>query len=146
MAKRGAIERTLTHLGVPFEKLTREETAALQGQWRRAFAEPVKRKTGEWVHHGFDWHAFSYGLVFAESGDAAFNLYRSEAGPQLLVLPHMDAERGYSCSPAAPPDLSGKCIDAYISDPDFRWTMVFTHEPELGPYFTTPKWASTREP
>lgn len=52
--------------------------------------------------------------------------------------------KGKSIDPARQnaglPDFNGKLIDIYISPRSMDWTMVFTHENDLGPYVSRLVW------
>ena len=145
MAKRRPIERALAEETRDFERLSREETTALQQRWRETFAQRVRRATGEWTYLDFDWHAFSYEFVYCLSREHARSAYSKRKAPEFVVLPHQDKEFGYRVRSAGLPMLGG--LDAYVCPVDFEWTMVFTHEEDwCGPYFTTAEWANKLEP
>lgn len=141
------IERALAECAPPvvFASMSPDETSALQQRWRESFATRVKAATGTWIYNGFDWHAFSYEFVYCRRGDKAIAEYQACRAPRFCVLPHLDDEPGYWCESEQLPALHGR--DAYVCDPDFTWTMAFTHEEDwCGPYFTTRDWAEGREP
>jgi hypothetical protein len=143
----GPIGRELaTSLGTAgLEALSFGETTLLQQRWRETFAERVRLATGQWTHLGFDWHAFSYELVYCVDRTKALAEYQALVVEAFFVLPHLDDEPGYRCNTRALPVLSW--LDAYVVAQDFAWTMVFTHEQDsCGPYFTTAEWAQDREP
>ncbi|MFT3924290.1 MAG: DUF4275 family protein [Myxococcales bacterium] len=125
-------------------RMTAAETAALQQRWREVFAVRVKAATGSWIYRDFDWHAFSYELVYCRRGAQAIAQYQARVAARFLVLPHLAEEPGYWCESEQLPMLHGR--DAYVSDPELTWTMVFTHEDLCGPYFTTRDWAEAKEP
>ena len=139
MAKRRPIERALSEQTHDVQKLSREETTALQQRWRETFAQRVRRATGDWTYLDFDWHSFSYEFVYCLSGEGARTEYRKRRAAECVVLPHQDEECGYRVRSAGLPMLGG--FDAYVCPADFAWTMVFTHEEDCGPYFTTAEWA-----
>ncbi len=145
MRKPGPIARRLVDLVTSCEALSFDETARLQQLWRKIFARRVHQTTGKWTYQKFDWHAFSYGFVYCVERAQAVVEYRTRRTSEIVVLPHRDEEPGYRCRSTAMPSLDG--LDAYVCDPRFEWTMVFTHETDwCGPYFTTAEWAQTREP
>jgi hypothetical protein len=146
MNRRSPIERALTECTplVAFTTMSAEETAELQQRWRESFASRVKLATGRWTHLGFDWHAFSYGFVYCRQRAKAIAEYQACTASRFVVLPNLDDEPGYWCESEHLPALHG--LDAYVSDPEFAWTMAFTHEEDwCGPYFTTRAWAADRE-
>ena len=121
------------------------ETNQLQQLWRETFARRVHDATGKWTHLQFDWHAFSYEFVYCLERDKAHSAYERQAISEVLVLPNMNEELAWRCKSSVRPVLAG--LDAYVCDPAFAWTMVFTHETGwYGPYFTTAEWAESREP
>src|SRR6186713_2005377 len=142
MRNDGVIARRLTdQLGADTcHLLPFEETIHLQQLWRETFALRVHDATGKWTHLQFDWHAFSYEFVYCLERDKALSAYESQVVSEVLVLPSMDEGLACRCKTSTRPILDG--LDAYICDPDFGWTMVFTHETDwCGPYFTTAEWA-----
>jgi len=107
-------------------------------RWRNTFAPQVKKVTGLDTHAGFDWHAFSEGFAPACSGDEARSEYRRrERAQELLVLVGPAPHGGFACRSATLPWVEGKGLDVYVVPPNFSWTMVFTHEGYIGPYFAT---------
>lgn len=130
----------VTHL----ERLSEEEATALWRRWRETFAQPVKAATGEWVHLGYHWHAFSYGFTHAMALDAAKAAYRArwEGRPvELVLLPLEDETLAYRCQADSPLELPRE--ECNVCPPDFAWTMAFTHEDGwLGPYFSTREWVT----
>jgi Domain of unknown function (DUF4275) len=135
------LEGVLERHAVTFQQIAAAEVPRLQKKWRESFAHKVMEKTGEAVHLGFDWHAFSYEFAYALYGDAAVEAYRSESAPRFFALPNLGTGNAYKCEAARLPDLRGSLRDVYIVAPDYSWTMVFTHE-EMGPYFTRKDWSS----
>jgi hypothetical protein len=96
----------------------------------------VKELTDKDTHKGFDWHAFSEGLASAHSGDEARSEYRRrQPTEEFLVLVGPTPHEGFACKSDALPWMEGKGLDLYVVAPNFSWTMVFTHEDYVGPYF-----------
>lgn len=118
--------------------------AYLRFQWEYSFAGGLSaaEKAGVYLHDsdgacGYLWHLFSWKkaeCLEGDSADAAFS-WAEKAGCYLfyqhcdkaLILD--DAFALQTC------DLLGE-EDVYITDRQFRWTYVRTHETGLcGPYF-----------
>jgi hypothetical protein len=147
LQRRMRFEEQLSARGLAAQRLPEEAAGALWRRWRETFASPVKNATGEWVHAGYHWHAFSYGFVHALAGDAAREAYGAlwtapggrTREHELLLLPCEDETLAWRCVTSQPPQLSGD--ECNVCPPDFSWSMSFTHEDGwLGPYFTTREW------
>jgi hypothetical protein len=134
--------------GLVGQPLSLEETDDLLHRWRRLYAAFVKRQTGEWVHLGYDWHAFSYGFTAAVAGAAATDAYRRQRPGPVWLIPLWAKGPpcpAWSCVGETLPDLSG--IDIAVVPADLAWTMAFTHEDGwIGPYFSTLRQASEPPP
>jgi hypothetical protein len=128
------VERLLAAYG-PI-RLPRHVVDAYATRWRDTFAAPVKRSTGQETHAGFDWHAFSEGFAPACSADDARSEYRRrQRAQEFFVLVGPAPHDGFSCRSDTLPWIEGKGLDIYVVAQDFSWTMVFTHEGYIGPYF-----------
>lgn len=113
------------------------EAAELHIRWRAVFAAAVFARTGERVHLGYDWHAFSYGFTPSCSKEAALEAYRRAPLGPLHLLPNDDDDEAPCLlleAPAALPVLTD--LDVSVVPHDFSWTMAFTHEDGfIGPFF-----------
>jgi hypothetical protein len=146
-----ALEAELAGIGVTHESIPPEETNTIVRRWRETFAARVYETTGQWVHAGFDWHAFSSGIAYAIDGQAAEHAYREAWAklkppgiPRPYYLVAQSALSGeqvaYRCRSLEPPHLGDR--DELVTPLDFSWTMAFTHEQGwIGPFFTAPAWA-----
>jgi hypothetical protein len=147
-ARIAAFEKAVQQGGATLERLPEAEATALWRRWRETFSQPVKAATGEWVHLGYHWHAFSYGYTHALSLDTARTAYRARwegrpvtGGQALVLLPLEDETLAYRCRSDRPLELGRD--DCNVCPPDFEWTMAFTHEDGwLGPYFSTREWVA----
>ncbi len=142
------IAAMLSTQGLTGHPLSAEETDQLQMRWRRLYAAGVKRQTGEWVHLGYDWHAFSYGFTAAEQGASAIDAYRRQRPGPVWLIPLWakgPASPAWACTGESVPDLSG--LDVAVVPLDLSWTMAFTHEDGwIGPFFSTMKQATEPPP
>jgi hypothetical protein len=77
------------------------------------------------------WHTFSAGNYPAVTGAEAERLYESHQGQEILVL---SSDRGAAVLTNALPTWCS-LMDYCVFPPDLAWTMAFTHEGWLGPYF-----------
>ena len=84
------------------------------------------------------WHAFSYNFVAAIEGDPAIEVYLDQLSTDVILLPEINN------NPALPaivyegiPDIKIRnCLeDFYVFPENFAWSMAFTHEDGVGPYF-----------
>ena len=135
----------LRALGADVERLSADETAQLQIRWREEFAGDITDVPLATSSGGYDWHVFSYERVFAVVGDEAVREYASCSAREFWVLPH-GRNGGLAVRSDVLPDLRRRRRDAYVVPKDFEWTMVYTHEAEFGPYFTTRAWVQTKVP
>ncbi|MBE7558869.1 DUF4275 family protein [bacterium] len=120
--------------------------------WRRVFAAHNLRAKGKWVHGDFAWHIFSHGHARCLRGARAEEEYtRLKNAEEYYVfvgevalgvlkclgrLPSVEKARTFIAGAGIP-------IDMYITQANFEWTMVFTHEQQsmgLGPYFSFADW------
>jgi hypothetical protein len=129
-------------------RLDERAVADCAERWRKTFAARTLKATGKSTHLGFDWHGFSYGFVYALSGEGARAEYRKKERQQgFIVLVRPAMTEGFSCEAATLPWFEqARMLDLYVVSGAFTWTMVFTHEHDCGPYFTTAEWAESREP
>ncbi len=90
---------------------------------------------------GYDWHLFSYNVVYALCGADATQEYINLDDSAFIVLPHAaDKTPGCRCTCKSIPRLDG-AHDVHISAPNLSWTMVFTREDGwCGPYSSCAKW------
>jgi hypothetical protein len=132
----GKVERLLATCAPT--RLAADVVEELASRWRRTFAANVEAATGHATFNGFDWHAFSEGFVHAVDGDAARAEYRRRQDQQeVFVLVGPVPRWGFRCRGDVLPLLDNKALDVYVVAADFSWTMVFTHETYIGPFFTT---------
>jgi hypothetical protein len=111
--------------------------------WRETFARAVKSRTGNWVHLGYEWHAFSYDFTRSKSGARGLALYLAEAPSEVYVIPEDEGDDAFLCRAPALFDFSDCEADIIVFPPDLRWTVAFTHEqPDLGPYFARAEWCN----
>jgi len=123
-------------IGCPLDP---ETSASVQQRWLEQYCSNVKAQTGDWIHLGFRWHAYSYGFEVAVSGDEARDLYRSKDQSTYLIYFESYGQL-FDCVGPACPDLSGLKDDVYLFPADLSWTMIFTHEEGIGfgPFFAAP--------
>ena len=153
-----AFESQLQSFGIPFKKITPLELSKLQQKWREIFSANVKKQTGEWVHHDYDWHAFSYGFFPHLLGVKAIQEYQSLTTKKISIVfaskaASVDDVFGYILEPSQKPPYDflrnflyqwPRLTDMYISHENFSWTFVLTHEDfekdaMFGPYFARSK-------
>jgi hypothetical protein len=119
-------------------RLSQRVVEAHATRWRRAFASRAKESSNLETYAQFDWHAFCGASTTASSGDEARSEYRRRQCPQeFFVLVGPVPHDGFSCRSETLPSMEGKGLDVYVVPQDFAWTMVFTHEAYLGPFFAT---------
>jgi hypothetical protein len=120
--------------------------------WRRTFAGHVKRSTGKWVV-GTDAAAFCYPSAVCLKGPEARDAYDQLIAKEFVAFTSKEHEPIFLCR-GKPPlyknvvafvTYTTDLIDVYLSDPNFAWTMVFTHEIDMdfGPYFSRKEWQTS---
>lgn len=127
----------LARVGAEASPLVGRELRVARMRWRERYAQATFRRTGRWVRDGFDWHVFSFGDVPARRGDAARRAYAAVTSPQVVLLSDGPSHHGFGLAAtlATPPWPCFDGIDVLVIDSAYTWTMAFTHESELGPYF-----------
>ena len=126
--------------GAVVEELDTKARRQLMQRWRETFAVPVRERTGRWVYGGIEWHAFSWGFCQSRSGKRALADYFAEAIESLLVLPQDEGSPAFRCTTANHIDFTPCHEDVYIVPDSFDWTIAFTHEEGVGPFFSRPEW------
>ena len=116
--------------------LTHRDVRRLKERWRKAFAAPLHQATGAWSLGQHDWHVFSHGYSVHEAqGIDAIRQYDSQVPTDLIVLWDHDFVAFQGDFALMPHARVGH--DVYVFDEELTWTMAFTHELELGPFFAT---------
>jgi hypothetical protein len=135
----------LVTLGASVTVIEDRERRRLDREWLNAFCGNVKAQTGKWAYRGLRWHAFSYGYETAKRGREALTYYNSLRPKAFLVFVDERREAGFLCEGIAPPDLTELRADVYVFPRGYLWTMFFTHEQGLGPYFACTDWQALEE-
>lgn len=134
ISKKSQIEHFLISQSVDFVPLSPVESEQVKTDWLATYALRVKKNTGAWIHNGFRWHGFSYGLQSAITGSDAVVGYQKQ-WPASYVVFNENNDWAYSCTSDRYPDFTSFQADIYVAHHNMKWTMVFTHEqPDLGPY------------
>ncbi|HSE18753.1 MAG TPA: hypothetical protein VLB46_16975 [Pyrinomonadaceae bacterium] len=137
------IKQFLDQHSIECEPLSQKVTWELQQKWREHFAAAVKEATGKWILNGSDWHAFSSGHTPSLSGFRAEVEYANLDAGAFVVISANEHVLSYQCETHALPDLqmfysfidrNPEVLDLYLFATDFRWTVVFTHEPQHSIY------------
>lgn len=115
------------------ERLKHRDAVRMKQRWRETFATPLYQAEGVWSIGSHDWHVFSYRYSRHTAGAEALKLYGKQAPTNLLVILDPDFLVLAGDFDAVPHAAPGH--DVYVCDAGMTWTMVFTHESELGPYF-----------
>jgi Domain of unknown function (DUF4275) len=133
-----SLNAILTGASVEAVRLSNTVARSLHDRWRTTFAFALpstrKRSSGDTLA----WHVFSWNHAPCHERAAAEDAYWQEYGGTIFVLGG-SASVAWRANVQELPDLSGLREDFYVCPEDFSWTMVFTHEDDFGPYFTTAK-------
>ena len=112
--------------------------------WLEAFAAGVPREVLErrvLAPGNYLWHIFTWGQVPCQTGDAAREALKGKGECYLFYCEYPPAgvsriQRLASPAECPPEDWSSfDGSDWYLTDKDFTWTYVHTHEGDLGPYY-----------
>ena len=90
-------------------------------------------------YYNFLWHVFSYELAACEEGARAMAAYEATGHREFVLLMNMEqiafvVRNGRKL----PANIINKYDDIIVTDMDFQWTYVHTHESQCGPYFYAP--------
>jgi hypothetical protein len=137
MAVEDKIETLVRGAGAAVERMSRNAIWKSLTEWRSSFASEVESETGRATHLGYEWHAFSYGFSRASEGQSAVQAAMEHSPSEYLVLSAWtDVQFGFRCQGPLP-DLGAMRVDTIIVDADMSWTLVFTHEPGVGPFYAS---------
>ena len=111
-----------------------------QQRWRESFVSDLKIHTSKWILDGCDWHAFSSGYCSCIKGAQADEEYRSLGTSKVFIVFDDDKDTILALCHGPPivDRLGHLHSDLYITQYEYEWTMVFTHEQSagFGPYFS----------
>ena len=137
MAVEHKIEALIRRAGAGVEGMPRKAIWKALTEWRLAFASEVEAETGRATHLGYEWHAFSYGFSRASEGKVAVEAAMEHSPCEYLVLSAWTGVQfGFRCQGTLT-DLRAIRVDMIIVDTDTTWTLVFTHEPGIGPFYAS---------
>ena len=85
---------------------------------------------------------FSFGHAAGLNGEAAIHAFNKVRPPERFTVQSAWTrdDFGFVCSGPLPNFGFGR-TDLLVSPQSLEWTMAFTHETDLGPYFST--WGKT---
>lgn len=138
--KFSSLQDYLEQNSINYSVMAKKVVWKLQQKWRETFSQKVKEQKGKWVYRGFDWHTFSYDFAIYKSGARAMGFYSKIDERNYIIISEDSDSPSFSCSSDKLPDLSNVLGDYYIYPETVEWTMVFTHEESLGPYFALKEW------
>lgn len=143
------LEHFLVKQGVEFSPKETNAKWKIQRIWREKFARTTKEATGKWAINDRDWHTFSYGYAQSLRGARAESAYAEALAEHFILASSNEEIPFYQCRANNLPesDLLQRLIeenpallDIYVFPLDLEWTMVFTHETNIGPFFA---WAES---
>ena len=128
---------------VKFDKLSSKQIEEREQEWFERFVPDEKQARAIECYcfprdgySGYLWHVFSYELLpYLKMGDAR-NAFKDVDRHEAILLSNWDGT-GFIIHDASL--LSDEDIDemedVIITDIDYHWTYIKTHESNLGPYF-----------
>lgn len=130
---------------ITYKKLSKKQTAHYMQKWFQLFVpkaqheEAVKYCFPTKTYNTYLWHTFSYGTTPCEEKVPASKSYDA-LNHNACVLLLNDYRIAFVLGNAN--QLTSKVInkftDIIVTDIDFKWTYVHTHEEYCGPYFAYP--------
>lgn len=117
---------------IPYSK-----PSSLRANWSKLFSSTVTSDDKKQIRYDhYKWHIFSFEKINALSGTkarTAFNHCKKET----VYAFYQHSDEAYSI---LNPDLLKSSDfdseqDVYLFDPIHKWTYVYTHEAQCGPYF-----------
>ncbi len=118
------------------EQFDTKTTGELRREWWNTFALGYRVPPG-----GLFWHVFTYQHSIYTQGKSALRLYNEESPAGFIVFPNPRCDSTcYYCKAEKMPDLREYRDDLFVCNRDFDWTMVYTHEAGLGPFYSRKEW------
>ena len=116
--------RILSSLGGHWQPLTQRQRWRALDEWRKVYAAPLHRATGEWKLPQFEWHVFSYKHSPALKGARALAAYGAEKSASIYVVPEDEAYESGLSTGGCLPDFTGLYADVYIWPPSLEWRFA----------------------
>jgi len=132
--------RVLATTGGEYVALSQKDRWRSEQRWREVFARGARESTGHSTQERCEWHTFSLGFTRCARDHDAVEYFGRVVAPEVIVTPHYPDEGAYRCRGGVLPSYLGLGVDRYLFDPECTWTMVFTHEPDCGPYYCESRW------
>jgi predicted metal-binding protein len=117
---------------------TCEDTADnLKKLWENIFAKTLSKTEKELIHMDqYLWHIFSYKKVNCLENDVARDTFDLCKKTQVYVFfQNEDITYLYQNAAKLKSTDFDMLQDVYVVDKDFKWTYVYTHEAQCGPYY-----------
>ncbi len=134
-------EFILARTGCGIEVIDRKVRWMLVQEWRQVYAIGLHAARGRWKRGQYEWHVFSFRHCPALSGKKATAAYLEQHSTELIVCPETERLNAIRLKGTGLPDFRALGEDIYVWPVDVAWTMAFTHEFGLGPYFSRLEWA-----
>ena len=119
---------------IELARLTARQSYEVQKGWLGVFAGSTKTKTGEHSNGDLMRHSFSLNPEHCLQGAAALEKYKKQSRCKVYIFDN-DLDDCFFCIPKVLPAFSGLGDDICVSEINYNWTMVFTHEEGSGPYY-----------
>jgi hypothetical protein len=128
--------------GIKYSELTLAEVKKYKIMWFNKFVPILMKREARAVcfpnrkYNNYLWHLFSYEYITCIEDEAAIQQYLNKEREKCYIL--LDYEN--LCFEINRSDLLdinfiNSVKDIYITDLDFTWTYVHTHELQCGPYY-----------
>lgn len=106
-------------------------------KWEELFLENLTEEEKRNIYiNDFLWHACSYNKINNISGKRAIQLFNKQSKKDIIIF-YQENNNAFYCEDAKNLNYSDikNEMDIYISDINFNWSFIITHEKMCGPYF-----------
>lgn len=130
---------------ITYKKMSKKQTAHYMQKWFQLFVpkaqheEAVKYCFPTKTYNAYLWHTFSYGTTPCEEKVPASKSYDALIhNACVLLLNRSKIAFVLGNANQLTSKVINKFTDIIVTDKDFKWTYVHTHEEYCGPYFAYP--------
>lgn len=114
-----------------------EDREEIMGKWETVFTGMVSEQQKRDIYYDqFKWHVFSYNVIPCLQGEEAMAAFNTVTKTDCYVF-YQNRYGMWKYSNAKNLQATDFTTqqDMYITDVNFKWTYIQTHESQCGPYF-----------
>jgi hypothetical protein len=118
-------------------QLSAEKSALVIQNWYEHFSWFVKKQYGRYDFFQCDWEVFSSGIYPSIAGEAAVREFEITRCNSFYYMLGDEKEQVYYCQTinGQLPPIGPIRSDITFSDSELKWTMCYTLENDLGPFY-----------